>query len=105
MLPILCITAAIISILIAASWAYFQAASQLSWAENWLLQHRDLHDIQKNRTLTRRLIRAVLGRECVRQHELLRRLRRRFYVLLMVASIALVWGIGLLFNLLANVIL
>lgn len=75
--------------------AYFQAACKLSRAENWLPDFADLQDWRKNAALTKRLIRAIAGRERVQYPHLLRVLRRQFSWLLMAASATLVWIIGL----------
>lgn len=74
---------------------YFQAACQLSVAEQWLIDFTDLRDWRKNRALTYRLLRAVAGYEKVNAVALLKVLRRRFGMLLMALSMNVVWIMGL----------
>ncbi|XXQ68433.1 hypothetical protein ACKLNO_00745 [Neisseriaceae bacterium B1] len=93
--PIIQISLILIIALIATAVLYFQAACKLSVAENWLSDFKDLRDWRKNRALTRRLMRAILGSENVCSPRCLRQVKARFYLLLMSASATLVWAVGL----------
>lgn len=95
---ILLVSIVLIVLLLLSAVAYFRAACQLSVIEGWLCDFADLRDRRKNVALTRRLMRAIMGREFVRSKWVLQRLKRRFYALLMVASTMLVWTVGLIFS-------
>ena len=97
-MPIVSISIILMVALIAGAFGYFQAANRISLAESWLHNHQELHQWHSNIALSRRLMRAMLGKEKVRSPRLLRLLQRRFYLLLMIASASVVWAIGLLIH-------
>lgn len=78
--------------------AYFRAACRLSQAEKWLIDFKDLQDFPKNTALTKRLFRAIFGRESVHNPHLLRQLRWQFAILILTLFLAiLLIFIGFLF--------
>lgn len=78
--------------------AYFRVACRLSQAEKWLTDFADLQDFGKNTALTKRLFRAIFGRESVHNRHLLRQLRWQFAILILTLFLAiLLILIGFLF--------